>query len=93
MYGSSLAVKKNLLDNKLILSFNISELFHYTDVNIENLVENGSSELQQRFLRNHVRLGITYAFGKSSQSRARNVGKLEEASRMGGGSSLISTGK
>ncbi len=93
MYGSSLAVKKNLLDNKLVLSLNISELFHYTDMNVENLVEKGNSDLKQRFLHNHVRFGISYSFGNSGQSRRRNVGTLEEAGRMGGGSGSISTGK
>ena len=93
MYGSSLAVKKNLLDNKLVLSLNISELFHYTDMNVENLVEKGNSDLKQRFLHNHVRFGISYSFGTSGQSRRRNVGTLEEAGRMGGGSGSISTGK
>lgn len=85
---SNLAVKKNLLDGKVILSAGVNDLFRSFSNNIDIYDESGIgavTRLQQLYYMQRVTFGVTWNFGKAQQPlRQRNVGNLEEASRAGG---------
>lgn len=82
------AVKKQLLDNRLTLSFNFNDIFRSNGADVKmtsvgnDMDAESWSDLKQRFYVQKIRLGISWNFGKAQQPmRHRNVGNLEEASR------------
>ncbi len=89
-FFSSLAVKKNLLDNRMTLTVNVPDLFRTMRTNLDLVNVDGvrSSYIGQRYYAQKFRIGLSWNFGKAQQTRARNVGNLEEASRINSSSGL-----
>ncbi|MCQ2115118.1 MAG: TonB dependent receptor [Bacteroidales bacterium] len=87
LYLSNLAVKKNLLDNKLVLSLSVNDLFRTMREDITMIpAQEGvlNSVMNQRFLMQKVKLGLQWNFGQAQRTKYRKVGSLEESSRLGG---------
>ena len=88
-------IKKNFLDNKATLSLNVNDIFNTFD---NNLKYNSDSDVQytldQTINLQKVRLSFSIRFGQGKAARARKVGDLEEASRVGtsGGISTDTSG-
>lgn len=91
-WASNIAVKKNLLDNKLILTFKLDDIFRTSAVNLDVLDETGSggvTAFRQKFYNQKLSFDITWNFGKAQKpSKSRKVGNLEEMSRVGSGSGI-----
>ena len=85
-FSSNLAVKKNFLDDRLTLSLRLDDIFRTSTNNIEIIDESGSgitSFIGQKYFSQKLLLDITWSFGKSTASKQRKVGNLEEISRAG----------
>lgn len=84
-FFANLAVKKNLLSDKMTLTLNVTDLFRTMKTNLDlvNVEGVSSSYIGQKYYAQKVKLGLSWNFGKAHQSRVRNVGNLEEASRIG----------
>ena len=85
---SNLGVKKNMLDNRLILSINVDDIFRSSrnDVTIVGMGTT-TSVMKQKYYSQCFHVGLSWNFGHAQQTRYRKVGQLDEASRSGGGSS------
>jgi len=94
-WTSSVAVKKNLLDNRMTLSFDLQDIFRSsrTNINIDPEAIGGSiSYIGQKYYNQKAVVGLSWNFGQAKQGRQRKVGNLEEASRIGGSSNGSGTG-
>lgn len=88
-FGSSLAVKKSLLDNKLTLSLKMNDIFDSFSTSLRVLGSDAtSSTINQKNYMRRVGIGLSWNFGQSQNRRARKVGSLDESSRLGGSGSL-----
>ncbi|MCQ2148291.1 MAG: outer membrane beta-barrel protein [Bacteroidales bacterium] len=87
---SNLGVRKNLLSNKLILSINVDDVFrsYNSDLKLNNVEGVQKSVIGQKPYVQTVRVGLDWNFGKAHQTRARNVGNLDEISRAGNSTSI-----
>ena len=81
---ANIAVKKNLLSDRMTLTLNVPDLFRSmkTDLDLVNVDGVESSFIGQKYHAQKVRIGLSWSFGKARQTRIRNVGNLEEASRI-----------
>ncbi len=82
-------VKKELFNNKATLSINVNDLFRTQKNTISmfgdnNFVYNFNQVMNDQ----KVKVSFTYRFGTVKQSKVRNVGNMDEASRVGGGGSI-----
>lgn len=88
VFVSNIAVKKTLLDNRMTLTFAVDDLFRSSVSNVRvNNMDGVKSFVGQTPYMQAVKLGLDWSFGKAHQTRARNVGNLEEISRTGNSSS------
>lgn len=89
-FSSNLGVRKTLLDGKMTLSFDVSDLFRTTNTDLNMKVEGFEKAfIGQKQYMQMAKLGLSWNFGKSSHpTRTRKVGNLEEAARAGGSSSI-----
>jgi len=90
-WQSDLAVKKTLLDNRLVLTFKLDDIFRSANNDVDIIEESGTiTSFRQNFCIQQIALDITWNFGKAQKPmRQRRVGNLEEVSRVGGSSSGI----
>lgn len=89
MYMFFGGVKKNFFDNKATLTLNVSDIFRTFKSDL--CVYDGdklSYTINQDMNLQKVSVSFTYRFGKAKPTRHRNVGELEDASRVGGGASI-----
>lgn len=94
-WASSLAVKKNLLDNRMVLSLDIQDIFRSqrTNIDIDPAAIGGAiSYIGQQYYNQKAVIGLSWNFGQAKHVRQRKVGNLEEASRLGGSGNGIGTG-
>ncbi len=88
-YSFSAGVKKDLFDKKATLSINVNDLFR---TNVSNMTMYGENNFIYNFSQamniQKVKVSFTYRFGTVKQSKRRNVGNMDEASRVGGGGSI-----
>lgn len=86
-------VKKDVFKNKGSLSLYFNDLFN-TYNSSANVYEGGKHvyHLNQSFYQQSIRLSFNYRFGQSKASKRRNVGNLEESSRVGGSNAIGNTG-
>ncbi len=84
VFISNLAVRKHLLGNRLILNFDVNDIFRskINDNTIMGLGPGTSSLVIQRYMSQSVTLGLSWNFGQAQQMRQRKVGNLDEASRV-----------
>lgn len=89
-YRANLAVKKTMLDGRLNLSLNVKDLLrsNRADMDVVGLSA-ATSFIRQQYYSQAVTAGLTWSFGQAHQTRYRKVGDLEEASRVGSGSTSI----
>jgi iron complex outermembrane recepter protein len=82
-------VKKNLFDGKATLALNVNDIFRTSAAKLD-VVTNGvkTYTIDQTFNSQKISLSFSYRFGTAKQSRQRNVGEMDDASRVGGGSSI-----
>lgn len=84
-YALNLAVKKNLLDNRLNLTLKADDLLRSMSTCLDMAgVPGVRSSIGQKYYGQSVRLGITWNFGTAQSGRARNVGNMEEMGRVSG---------
>jgi len=86
VFTSDFAVKKNLLDNRMTLSFRVDDLFRTQSNDLEIIGTAGTkSVISQKYYSQKAIFDITWNFGKAQQTRSRKVGNLDEMSRVGAG--------
>ncbi|MBQ0015982.1 MAG: outer membrane beta-barrel protein [Bacteroidales bacterium] len=84
-YTCNLGIKKTTLNNQLVLSANINDIFRTLNASFEIKGINGiSSHYTQKYLIQKVSVGIQWNFGTAQKPlKQRKVGNLDEASRVG----------
>ena len=88
---SDIAARKSFFDGALSLNLGVNDLFRSRIQRIDIFDPTTGKQisfLNQNYLVQRVTVGLTWSFGKSSSTRQRKVGNLEEASRTGGGSGI-----
>jgi hypothetical protein len=93
-YEMNLAVKKTMLDDRLTLSLTLDDVLNSTCTNLDcfgfgdSTIKGSmlSSYIGQKYYGRKFHVGLSWRFGKARQARVRNVGNIEEASRISGGS-------
>lgn len=86
-FVSNLAVKKNFSE-RLSLTLRLDDIFRTSNNDLEMYDEFGASttSFQQKYYNQKFMVDLTWNFGKAQRPvRARNVGNLEEMSRVSGG--------
>lgn len=82
-------IKKNFFEDKATLTINVNDIFRTMSSNVD--MYDGDKltySLNQQFNMQKVSVSFTYRFGKAKPTRQRNVGNMEDASRVGGGASI-----
>lgn len=91
-WASNIAVKKTLLDGKLVLTMKLDDIFRSESNNLDITDESGNgavSTLKQNYYSQMLQFDITWNFGRAqSPMRRRKVGDFEEGSRMGSGGGI-----
>ena len=87
----NLGVKKTALDGRLILTLNFNDLFRTMNNSFDVIYSNDiASQFSQRYLIQKVSVGLQWNFGAAQRPlRQRNVGILDESSRVDSGSGLL----
>lgn len=96
LYSMNIGVKKTMLDNRLVLTLNLDDVLRSSCTNLDCLGfrsstvlgDVNSSFIGQKYYSQVAHIGLTWRFGKARQTRARKVGSIDEASRIGGGKGL-----
>jgi len=85
-FTSNFSVKKNLLDNRMTLTFRVDDIFNSRNNNMDVLtpVSNSKLYIGQKYYSRKAIFDITWNFGKAQQTKTRKVGNLDEISRVGG---------
>ena len=90
-YDLNFGFKKQFLNKTLTLSLNVNDILrsmNFTDESL-GLAKGYSSSMKVTMLGSQrVSVGISYMFGQYQQHRHRKVGDSDEASRLGGGTSV-----
>lgn len=87
LYSLNIAVKKNLLDNKLNLTLRVNDILRSQSSGLDMTgIPGVKSYIGQKYSSQSVTLGLTWNFGKAQNTRSRNVGNIEELGRMGSNS-------
>ncbi|MBQ0044293.1 MAG: TonB-dependent receptor family protein, partial [Bacteroidales bacterium] len=83
-FQSNFSMRKTLLENKLILSFRVDDIFNTSNNNLKMLAP-GDSDLYigQKYYRCKAIVDLTWNFGQAQSTKARKVGNLDEMSRVG----------
>ena len=90
-YTANLAVRKNMLDGRLTLTAKLDDIFRTLATNLDCLTAGDesvlgsvkSSYLGQKYYAQSFHIGISWNFGKATGTQRRNVGNIDEASRIG----------
>lgn len=89
-WSSWAGVKKTMLENRLTLGVNVDDIFNSQATKVSSYDSTGAKiySISQKENGRKILFSITYTFGKSNHhQRHRNVGNVDEMSRIGGGSS------
>ncbi len=83
-------VKKNMMGNKATLSLKVDDIFRTFENNLSAKDVKGETymKVDQKMYFQKVSLSFVYRFGQSKASKYRNVGNLDESSRVGSSSSI-----
>ena len=89
-YSANFAVKKTALDGRLLLSLSLNDLFRSLNSSFSVYMDGKPvSVYDQTQLMQTLKFGLQWNFGTAQKPlRQRNVGNLDEAARMGGGSGI-----
>lgn len=76
-------LSKSLMDGKLNLNLYVNDIFNSFNTNLE-IIDNGRKtySLNQAISMTSIKLGVSWNFGQSAANRHRNVGNLDEQSRL-----------
>ncbi|MCR4665333.1 MAG: TonB-dependent receptor [Paludibacteraceae bacterium] len=88
-YGMNFAVKKNILSKGLVLSLQVQDLLrsmHFNSHSID-LPEGYGSYINNHYYGQKVMLSVVWMFGTQQYIKRRNVGGVDESSRLGSGNS------
>ena len=88
-WESNIAIKKNLLGDRMTLAIKLDDIFRSYEQNLDMIidgVEGTSATILQKYYNQKLIFDLTWNFGTSHQTRHRKVGVLDEASRTGSGS-------
>ena len=88
-WGSNIAVKKNLLGDRMTLAIKLDDIFRSSQQDIDLIIdgaEGTSATILQKYYSQKLVFDLTWNFGKAHQTRQRKVGVLDELSRAGSGS-------
>ena len=88
-WGSNIAIKKNLLGDRMTLTVKVDDIFRSSNTNLDLLMDDtpgASATILQTFYTQKLIFDLTWNFGKAHQTRQRKVGVLDELSRAGSGS-------
>ena len=88
-WGSNIAVKKNLLGDRMTLAIKLDDIFRSSQQDIDLIIdgaEGTSATILQKYYTQKLIFDLTWNFGKAHQTRQRKVGVLDELSRAGSGS-------
>jgi iron complex outermembrane recepter protein len=96
VYLMNLGIRKMMLDNRLTLSINLDDILNSNCTDLDcfgfgNSTVKGSmisSYIGQKYHGRKLHIGLSWSFGQARQSRSRNVGNIEEASRIGAGANF-----
>lgn len=94
-WSTNLAVKKNLIDDKLTLTMKLNDIFRSDNQDLDIVDPTGGSHTTflQTFYNQKITFDITWSFGKAQKPiKHRKVGNLEEMSRASGGGSSLGGG-
>lgn len=84
VFMANFSMKKNLLENRLSLSFRVDDIFNTASNNMDILTPGSSSiYLGQKYYRCKAIVDLTWNFGQAQSTKARKVGNLDEMSRVG----------
>ena len=93
MYMLFGGIKKNLWDGRGTIALNVQDLLRSFRTNISSYTGDVLTySIDQRINMQKITISFSYRFGTASNVRRRNVGNVEESSRVGG-SGGISTGQ
>jgi len=81
---ANLSAKKTMLNDRMTLTMSVDDLFRSmtTNLDVVNMPGVIKSYVGQTPYMQKVKIGIDWTFGKAVRTRTRNVGNLEEASRI-----------
>lgn len=88
-WGSNIAVKKNLLGDRMTLAIKLDDIFRSSQQDIDLIIdgaEGTSATILQKYYSQKLVFDLTWNFGTAHQTRQRKVGVLDEMSRAGSGS-------
>lgn len=88
-WGSNIAIKKNLLGDRMTFTVKMDDIFRSSNTNLDMLMDDtpgASATILQTFYTQKLIFDLTWNFGKAHQTRQRKVGVLDELSRAGSGS-------
>lgn len=85
VYYSDLAVRKNMMDGRMTLSADLTDVFRTRTQHMDvlGLAENYECYIGQKYYVQKIKFGLSWNFGKAHQTKHRNVGNLEEMDRVG----------
>ena len=88
-WGSNIAIKKNLLGDRMTLAIKLDDIFRSYEQNIDMIIdgaEGTSATILQKYYNQKLVFDLTWNFGTAHKTRQRKVGVLDEMSRAGSGS-------
>lgn len=88
-WGSNIAVKKNLLGDRMTLAIKLDDIFRSSQQDIDLIIdgaEGTSATILQKYYSQKLVFDLTWNFGTAHKTRQRKVGVLDEMSRAGSGS-------
>ncbi|MGM9792000.1 MAG: TonB-dependent receptor domain-containing protein [Candidatus Cryptobacteroides sp.] len=88
-WASNIAVKKNLLGNKMTFTVKLDDIFRSSNMDLDLIIdqdETASASIYQTFHNQKLIFDLTWNFGTAHKTRQRKVGVLDELSRAGSGS-------
>lgn len=94
-YILNLGVRKPLLDGKMVLTVNLDDILRSSSGDLDCVSVSGDGSgtpstmfIGQKYRSQCLHVGLSWNFGTSQSSRRRNVGKIDEASRLENSSAI-----
>ena len=88
-WGSNIAIKKNLLGDRMTFTVKVDDIFRSSQQDIDLIIdgaEGTSATILQKYYSQKLVFDLTWNFGTAHKTRQRKVGVLDEMSRAGSGS-------
>lgn len=91
MYGFTAGIRKMIMEKGLILNLKLEDALRSLQYNqySQGLAEGYSTGFRQRIYNQKLSFSLTWMFGTQQWHKQRNVGTLDEAGRLGGGTGSV----